>query len=52
MKVLLFCKEYKRYSLKLRISVDSVFNLFTLKSKYIFKFVFASIIGSFAVYIS
>ena len=48
MKVLLFCKEYKRYSLKLRISEDSLFNLFTLKSKYIFKFVLASIIGSVA----
>ena len=48
MKVLLFCKEYKRYSLKLKISVDSLFNLFTLKSKYIFKFVLASIIGSVA----
>ena len=26
MKMFLFCKEYKRYSLKLKISVDSLFN--------------------------
>ena len=39
MNVFLFCKEYKRYSTKQRICVESLFNSFTLVSKPIWGFV-------------
>ena len=49
MKKLLFCKEYKRYSTKLRIYEKSLFNPFTLVSKLIRRFVVASTIESVVI---
>ena len=49
MKVFLFCKEYKRYSTKLRIAEKSLFNPFTLVSKPIWRFVVASTIESVVI---
>ena len=47
--IILFCKEYKRYSTKLRIYEKSLFNPFTLVSKLIRRFVVASTIESVVI---